>query len=336
MSKTKISLIIIGVLSLTLAIWSAFKTGKYTVNTNTKINAPAIFVYNALNDLSNQQEINPFKLNDTSFQVSCADKVSGMGSFCDYSGKKSSQGIIRILYNTPTDSIAIVQEPKSGRPYLFSYKISKSENLWTDVDVNASGQAGWISNLWNFIHKWRLKSKVNSQLDKLKNITEARYNEKIYGGFKVESVSTKKNYYMVEKGEVNLNDTEPYYTQNISRLYQLALDNNIIVEGSPAAFYYNWDKINNKTRMAAALQTLSQAFVTGVMTDSLPVATALKVEYTGQKSGLYKVHTAIINYILDHSIEYSYPVVEEYLTSPSEEQNPDNWVTNVYYYTKNN
>ncbi|HRO07759.1 MAG TPA: GyrI-like domain-containing protein [Saprospiraceae bacterium] len=332
MTRTKKYLIAVSVLIVLVLTASIFKSSTYSSHASIEIEAPVNFVFNAINNLSYQEDWNAKSSLDTSYHVHCGDNTIGKGVHCDYLSQQYGDGIISILTSIPNDSIMITEESSKHNPKQYQYKLISIHDKSTKITLTGSSESGWITNLWNFIHKWKLKKHLKHQLDNLKVFVLERYKLDIYNDFKIETTSLDQKYYLIQKANINISNIEEYYTQNISALYQTALENNLGVTGMPCALFYNWDKSLGKTDMAAALPVLSEMSIAGTQSAKLSPGTALKLEYTGEKRNIRKAHRAIEDYMLDHYLKSSFPVVEEYMTSPVQEPDPTKWVTNIYYY----
>ena len=332
MSKAKKYLIAIISLLVLILAGSIFKSNLYKVNISGEINAPVNFVYNAINNLAYQEDWNAKASLDTSYRVFCDDHTRGRGVQCTYHSERYGDGEIRILETAANDSLMISEVSGKHKPEYITYKLKTDKNNKTKILITGSGESGWIINLWNFIHKWKLKKHLNHQLDNLNVFVQERAQQKLYNGYTVELTSLDQKYFLLQKAEVNLDNVDAYYTQNISALYQTALENQIVVNGMPCALYYRWDDALKITEVAAAIPTLSELFIAGTQSTLIPPGTALKTAYTGDKKNIRKAHLAIQDYMLDHYLISRSPVIEEYMTSPVQEPDPTKWVTNIYYY----
>lgn len=332
MSRTKKIIIAIACLVVLLLIVSYFKSNQFMIQKSIEIEAPANFVYNAINNLSYQDEWNAKVSLDTSFHIFCGDLSIGIGTQCDYKSNIYGDGNIRILFAAKNDSIVVSEASLLKSSRLYHYKIHAINDTNTLINVSATSASGWISNLWNFIHKWKLKKHVSHQLDNLNVFVTERYKQNTYNGYKVETTSLDQKYFLIQKAEINIANIDEYYTQNISALYQLALDKNLSVTGMPSALFYKWDKALGKTEMAAAIPTLSELFIANTETISLAPGSVLRVVYSGERKNISKAHQAIQDYILDHNLQHGLPIIEEYQTSITMESDPSKWVTHIYYY----
>jgi effector-binding domain-containing protein len=331
MSRSKKIFIIVGVVLIFILGLSIFMSKEYQSTTTTEIDAPANFVFNAINDLQYQSNWNGKESLDTTFHLNCAGKTKGKGSSCDYSSERYGAGVLRILYSHQ-DSIVMTDEPDGQKLRTFFYSIKSIDDKRTSLTVTGSGTSGFFTNLWNVIHRWKLSKHIKHSLDNLKIFIQNRYEKKIYHGYKVEEVPMNQKFFLGRRSEVSLENVQQYYTQNISGLYQLAIQNKLVVAGMPCGLFYTWDETNQKTDMAAALPLLAEMNITESDAINIPAKTALKIEYKGESAKSMEAHLAMDAFMLDHSLRHDLPIIEEYMTDPAKEPDPTNWITNIYYY----
>ena len=241
-------------------------------------------------------------------------------------------GVIRILSSKSYDSLTILEENNKGKRITMSYKLELIDGKNTKLVLHAYSQSGFITNLWNFVHAWKLKKHMKHQLYNLKVFVHKRYLEKVYSGYIIGETFANQKFYIGHRATVGFENVSQYYAQNIAALYQTALQNQLVAAGMPCALFFGRDDQNQKTDMAAALPTLAENHIQGTQVFNLNAGRVLKTVYKGEgsKSGL--AHQAIDDYMLDHGLKQIIPVVEEYMTDPTQESNPEKWMTNIYYY----
>jgi effector-binding domain-containing protein len=332
MSKTKKWLIVAGILLLLGIALSWWKDTEYGTSTQIEIGAPAKVVFNAINNLSTQKDWNAKSALDTSFHFLCVGNPVGADASCDFKSKMYGDGVVRILSVKANDSIVISEELNQGKRVNIIYKLEPIDEKNTRLSLKAKSKSGFITNLWNFIHVWKLKKHMNHQLDNLKVFVHKRYKEKVYNGYKIEEIIANQKYFIGHRASLSFENVSQYYAQNIAALYQTALQNQLTPSGMPCALFFGWDETNQKTDMAAALPTLAENNLQGTESFSLPEGRALKTVYMGEGSKSGMAHMAIDAYMLDHGLKQKIPVIEEYMTDPTQEPNPEKWVTNIYYF----
>ncbi len=333
MTTSKKYLIIDAIFLLLIVILSLILSKQYSAKVQVDIDAPSNFVFNAVNDLVYQNAWNSKAQLDTSFHILCVGQSLGSNASCDYKSNAYGNGVVSILYSNG-DSLSITDEPNGAPKRIFSYKTIRKDSSHTTLLVNGTSTSSFITNLWNFIHKWKLTKQMKMSNNYLKTFVENRFKNKIYNGFAVQSILERDRYFIMHKSEVKMENIAQYYAQNISALYQTALENRIAIQRMPCGLFFEWDQPNSKTVMAAALPTVVESNV--VNTESYHIAPGLnlKIEYKGERSKSGLAHTAMDAYLLDHRLKQQIPVIEEYMTNPTEEPDPKKWVTNIYYYVK--
>jgi len=315
-----------------IGLLSFFISRTYEVHTEMELKAPANFVFNALNNVNHQSQWNTKATLDTTFKLICAGASVGAGVSCDYTSTLYGNGVLRILNNQTHDSIILSDEQKSGKEKVFIYKLITKDSTTTIVKVNGKSSSGYISNLWNFIHRWKLKKQIHQNLDNLKVFVNDRYKNKMYNGYQIKEMTMNQRFFISYRSLVQFENMQQYYSQNISGLYQKALEQNLAISGMPCGLYYKWDTTSNKADMAAALPTLAEFNIMDTESVNIPSKPAIVIEYKGESNKSAPAHNAMDEYMLDHRLENTPPVIEEYLTDPAKEPDPNKWVTNIIYY----
>jgi effector-binding domain-containing protein len=332
MTTLKKYMIVIALLATLLLMFSYMTSYDYKVKVTSEIDIPGNVIFNAIADIRHQSDINTKAVLDTSFRLKCTGKNVFNGSSCDYTSTRYGNGVLRIKDSNHTDSIVYEDEQGDGNTKIFRIKLIFKDVENTLVIVEGSGRSGFISNLWNFIHRWKLKKQIHHNMDNLAIFVKNRFNNKIYHGYKVNETVPDPKFFISLRSNVAKENMQQYYTNNISALYQKALENKVPVHGMPCGLYYSRDEENKLEDMAAALPTPSEINLSGTESVSLPSKTALIIEYKGALSNIGMAYLALDEYMQDHQLRKEAPIIEEYITNPLEEPNPDLWVTNIIYY----
>ncbi|MFZ1751002.1 MAG: hypothetical protein WAU01_12450, partial [Saprospiraceae bacterium] len=235
MTRTKKYLIAIGSFLLLIMILSLFLSNEYTSNSSTEINAPANFVYNAINDLDHHRSFNPKAIKDTSFQMMFVGTKIGTDASCDYTGRTTDPGVMQIKESNGVDSIMIIDHPNGQKQKKYIFRMVAKDSTHTTVSIEASSESGFITNLWNVIHRWKLKKESGRYLDHLNLFVKDRYENKVYHGYQVREMAINRKFYIGHRSEVAIENVSQFYSQNIAALYQKALNSNIVIAGMPCA-----------------------------------------------------------------------------------------------------
>jgi effector-binding domain-containing protein len=327
-------LIGLAILLVGLSILSIAMNKTYTATTTMTIKSPPNYVLNALNNLSLQDKLYSKATLDTSFRLQCPGNVSNAGSSCDYVSQKYGNGVLRITALNDKDSIVLLDEGNNGHLIQYEYKIENGDQNESDVSVRASAQSGFMSNLWNFIHKWKLKKQVHQSLENLNAVTTARYQSGIYNGYKINEISRNQKFYIVNRSKVKFENMAEYFSKNISGLYQKALHNKLTISGMPTGLFFEWNESDKISDMAAALPTLAEFNIADSESINLPPHQAILIEYKGESSKSGMAHLSMDEYMKDRRLKNVPPVIEEYLTDPAKEPDPSKWITHIIYQVK--
>jgi len=100
----------------------------------------------------------------------------------------------------------------------------------------------------------------------------------------------------------------------------------------PGGLFYKWDETNGTTDMAASIPVKESIEIAGTNLHTIPAGKAIQVDYYGDYAGSAEAHYAIDEYMNDYGILSNVPIVEEYVTDPTEEKDPKKWLTKITYY----
>jgi effector-binding domain-containing protein len=104
--------------------------------------------------------------------------------------------------------------------------------------------------------------------------------------------------------------------------------------GPPCGIHLKWDEVAGIFHVAVAAPVRKKIEVEGLEMISLPKSTTYWLDYYGpyEKSSL--AHFAMERYFSQNGLTIKAPVIEAYLTDPTQEPNPDKWLTRIYYFTE--
>ena len=304
----------------------------YIASSHLKINAPHHYIFNTLNNLSLQTDWNYLASLDTLFQISCSGNFRNTGASCDFSSKNYGAGVLRIIYSLASDTIAITEEQKSRKDKLFQYRIVRLDSTKSEIYVQAQSSSGFITNLWNFVHKRKLRKQLKQNLQNLNILVNDRFENNVYNGYKITEAAINKRYFISHRSKVLVKNIQEYYSKNISNLYQIALENGLVISGMPCGLFYNKNESYKEYDMAAALPTLSEFNIKDCESIIIEPRQAIIVEFKGENSSSGPAYNAITEYMLDHNIKNNSPIIEEYQTDPTSEPDPQKWATKIIYY----
>lgn len=103
--------------------------------------------------------------------------------------------------------------------------------------------------------------------------------------------------------------------------------------GMPSALYYVWDVDNGTTDMAVAmpLEEKPTDINDGFELIEIAESKCIYIDYYGSYADMEPAHTTLNNYLIDNKLEGEYVAIEEYVTDPASEPNPNKWLTKITY-----
>lgn len=83
--------------------------------------------------------------------------------------------------------------------------------------------------------------------------------------------------------------------------------------------------------MVAAIPVKTPAPIADTEIISLEAGQALLIDFYGPYEGLENAHAGMDEFIQTTGVKIKFPVIEEYITDPMSEPDPQKWLTKIYY-----
>ncbi len=324
MSNNKKYLIGLIIILVLLVVISALMPKNFESIVNQKLEAPTDVAYNVVSDFyslplwSHRYQRDTFTYeNNFSQGVIINNEL------------KHAEGVFRLIASNYNDSILVYDERNDHKTTSYNYKFLNTPQ--STVQVIGKGQSGFITNLWNFAHKMRLRKVIRQDIKKLNELIKERNDNYIYHGHEITPVSMPNRYYITRKAHVKSENITDFYKQNLAALYQSALNDNLAISGSPVLLRYGSPE-NNHHEIAVGLPTLSEVSLKNSTNEVMASTMAYQIVHAGQSTDTRKAHNAVEAYFKDKNMEILYPIVEEFPGESSESEAKS--VINIIYYSK--
>ncbi len=330
----KYVIILLVLLALIAVALMAFSPKKLIISESTSIDAPPTMIYNMVNDLSKWETWSPWYEMDPVAKHTITDKKSGVGAQWDWDGEKLGKGYQKIIENTASEKVRLQLEFDGGKGISYSnWTLVPDGPTKTKVEWDFDGaETNFIFRPFNLFMKSGLQKTFKDGLVNLKRITEERAKNKVYNGYKVTETTVGERHYIMNRSEVDIAMVQQFYTQNLSNLFMKTQGAQMEMAGMPSGLFFSWDESKGKTDMAAAIPLKEPIAVQGTATQTIKGGRAVQVDYYGDYDKTEVAHLAIEEYINDHGLLINYPIVQEYMTDPNDEKDPDKWLTKITYY----
>lgn len=334
--KILIGILVAIVLLLILAMVLAPKNLK--INESIEIDAPAEIAFNMVNDLERWTLWSPWSELDPEAVYTYSDNTVGVGARFNWKGNEDvGEGSQTIIASSKPDSIrlALTFNGWDGESYS-TWKFNDGGNK-TKVSWDFEGSdTPFPFRPFNLIMKGPLKKSYRKGLENLKSVVEKRYNKKEYRGFKIQELEIEEKHYILRRQEVSFENMQQFYAQNLGALFSKVQEEGLEMDGMPTGLYFKWDPTAQKTDMAAAIPISEDVEVKDAGSLTIPQGRAIVIDFLGDYSGLEKAHMAMDEYMQDYGLFNNFPVVEEYVTDPGEQPDPEKWLTKIRYYISSN
>lgn len=148
----------------------------------------------------------------------------------------------------------------------------------------------------------------------------------------VELVDFATHFYVAIRAEIDVTGIQTFYESSFRKI----MDTGVKIEGGfPTGLYYTWDMENMKSDMAAAIPVAKGTLPPeGTKLITLPAGKALLINFYGDYQNIGAAHELMETYLLANDLEFKGPAIEEYVTDPETESDPNKWLTKVIYPVK--
>lgn len=332
MKKVVLALIVI-IASLAVLFFTIplFLPTSYTVEVSSAMNAPQKAVFDYMRNLENFDEWSPWADLDSNLSVETSGEAGEIGSSYSWQGNddvgKGKMTISDLSDNRIDITLQFIEpwESESKTWYVVEEVGNTSIVYWNMI--------GEMSYPWNiFTLFMNMEEMIGKDfykgLNKLKTIVEDESFRK--QSYTIESIYFEPRVYYGNKQWINFDEMSSHFQSEFGVLYTTLSQHSQDI-ASPSALYFVWDPENQKTEMAAVISANDFVEKLDGFEHFAISGRALRIAYYGPYEGTGDAHNAMEDYINKNNIQIKSPVIEEYVTDPGQEPNPEKWLTNIYY-----
>lgn len=317
------------VLVVILLIAAIFIPKEYSFQIEKKLDTSKSVVYNLLANLENRSQWDPVAYqSNVVLDADNTDKIFG------WSVGDTDKGEVRVKSAVKGSTIILeVYKGRSDKPKIVQYTLDDEDVKGaTSVIIDCEGRASWPMNLLNIITKRKQAKKLVAEVDQLEVIAKERQVDRIYNGYKIVEDIVKERNFIIRRDEIAAEAIPQFYVQNLGVLFKSVQDAGLQMDGMPCGLFYT-KKMGSKTMdMAAAIPVIEEVNILGAESQNIKTRMAIVVDYYGNYNNTIKAHNAINAYMDDYSYAADTPIIEEYVTDPEVEKDPNKWLTKITYY----
>ncbi len=333
-SFLKFIIILLVVLALIALVLMAVSPKSLELAESEKIDAPPSMIYNMVNDLQQWESWSPWADLDPNAKNSYTENTVGVGAQWNWDGNKEvGKGYQKIVASVQGESIKTELgfdgwDGISHSNWTFEPSGKGTKVVWDFV----GGETPFVFRPFNLFMKGGLKKTYAKGLNKIKELAEERAQNKTYNGIKIKETEIGEKHYIMNRSEVDIDKLQQYYTQNLSSLFMKTQGAAMETDGMPSGLYFSWNETTGKTDMAASIPVKEPIAIKDASSHTIPSGRAIRVDYYGDYDNMEKAHSAIESYMKDYGLLVNYPIVQEYVTDPTEEKDVSKWLTKITYY----
>ncbi|TXE11118.1 transcription activator effector-binding protein [Seonamhaeicola algicola] len=318
------------------AIYVAVQPNEYEFSRSRNINAPAVLLFNKVNDYKNWPEFSPWMEHEPNASLSYGNKTSGVGGSYAWSGDILGEGNMETLAVTPNSNIE--QRIEFIKPFE-----SESDITWHFETTQTGTQVTWaMKGKQDFMTKL-----FTTFMGSIEENTAPDFDR---GLFKLDSIITAS----MKKFSININGETEYgggfymykttsaTGANISQIMgkqygeimAYMAKNNIVANGMPFTIYNEMNPETGNIIMSNAIPVMNKITVedgSEILCGFIPNIKTLKTTLKGNYTNLPKAWEASYKYIAENGLEAAnFSPFEVYTNDPGDFPNPADWITEIY------
>ena len=337
MKVLRVIIIIVVVLVALLVILGLMSEKSFDVSRTATVNAPVDLVFPYVKSLNKMNNWGPWNEQDPTIQNTYEGEEGTVGSKSFWDSENSGKGEQEVTLIR--DNEAVQTELTFNVPWGDSksqgYFNLEDKGQTTDVTWGLRGENDFISRIFSvFMNTDEAVGPMFARgLENLDSVVQHDLTRE-WNGYTIGLTDMPAQTYLTERAVVRMDNMQEFFTASYGRLMRALGRSGLEMTGAPSALYYTWDEESSESDMAAALPVAGPVDLDYVQSTSLKAARAIKVDAYGSYDNLGKVHSAIDSFMHNFELDADVPVVEVYVTDPSQEQDESKWLTTVLYRLK--
>lgn len=156
-----------------------------------------------------------------------------------------------------------------------------------------------------------------------------------FRGLEIQPFNFPGRTFMGIRAKVPFADIQPFYAKNLNKVFTTCHAYGLQMDGMPSGLFYEFNEEGGYADMAATISVVSGKEIgDGIEMTKIPAIKALKIDYYGDYVGISEAHYAMEDYFNSNKLTQSKtnPVIEEYITEPRSQPDPNKRLTRVTYF----
>ena len=336
MKALKYILFIVLIAIIGTVIYIEVQPNDFAFSRSRTIDAPTEVVFNQVNDFKNWPRFSPWIEQEPNATLTYGEKTAGVDASYGWNGDILGEGRMETL--AVEDNKSINQHITFIKPFESESDINwtfESTPEGTKVTWGMKGKQDFMTKMYT-VFAGSIEDMTAPDFDrglfKLDSIVKAdmqKYTVTING-----ITQHSGGFYLYNTASCKISELPNKMQDMFPLLSRYAKENNITIAGPPFVNYHTWDEKNNATIFSCCIPTTDRVITTkeSILTGELPSFRALKTTLQGNYSNLKEAWAKAMKYIPDNELSFaeSGPMLEAYVTDPTNHPNPADWITEIY------
>ncbi|MDD1425791.1 GyrI-like domain-containing protein [Dolichospermum sp. ST_sed9] len=257
------------------------------------------------------------------------------GASFSYTGPKFGKGSVDLIESFK-DSIVTAILNNNHLPenvnIIFQIIPERKNVVYLNAKARTSSPIPFLKRAYYYNSNDKVKELLINDLSSLKTYLEGIINTQ----FGIETTIFKKKIYFGIRAIIFNSNIPKFYAESYPKIYAKLDSLNIDFTGPPVGMIFDWEGSSNNVYIMAALpidENIKAPLDFEVI--EIPDIPCLKLEHFGMYNTLKKAHSKLDYLMSSSEFVLEQPIIEEYVTSPSQEPDTSKWLTNIYYLLNN-
>jgi len=311
---------------------------KMDIKRTVSVDAPASFVFSQINDLQKWPQWSPWAKRDAEMKNTYTGNP-GVGQVNTWKSETEGNGSQEIIAMTANENLKTKlnfegMDSDNFAEFTLDEKGGKTDVSWTMDSGEFPFMFRGMATLLGMVSQ--TEKDYEAGLATLKSNAEATFAAlpTKYDGFEVKETITSDKSYLGVRATVSADPAvvAAFYQKNLPNAFGVVTKNNVMGEGMPRGLFYTYDIEKGESDMCAAVPTSKEIDAPeGFTSFTIKGGKSLILDYYGDYAGTGKAHDAMEKYMNDRGLIFKGPAMEEYVTDPMTEPDPNKWLTKIYY-----
>lgn len=152
--------------------------------------------------------------------------------------------------------------------------------------------------------------------------------------YEVKELAWPERTFITKRDFVAFDKLKDFFGKNYGAIYAEIQKRGFEANDPPCAIYYSIDEENKVTDLAAAVPVKrSTPEMKGFSKTVIPKSRVVTTTHIGSYESMMPAYETLDKYLKEHSLNREL-IIEEYLSDPEVEKDPDKWKTNIYFLVK--